>query len=246
MDRWITINTADGPMRSYFNAPSGRGGPHPGVVVLQEAYGVNAYVKSVCDRLADAGYTAVAPELYHRAGTHIEVEYADREKALGYLKELSNAMLLEDCGAAVTQLRQRPEIDPRRVAVVGFCMGGFAALLAGLATGVPAVVAFYPGMLVRRREGFAIEPIVEKLGGMRAATQIHFGEDDTSITDEDRAAVKRALDASPCAHQVIVHRGANHGFHSHDRAPTYHPQAAEEAWHEMLGWLKEHLALRTK
>ncbi|MBL9012651.1 MAG: dienelactone hydrolase family protein, partial [Myxococcales bacterium] len=63
MDRWITIKTADGPMRSYFNAPSGRG-PHPGVVVLQEAYGVNAYVKSVCDRLADAGYTAVAPELY--------------------------------------------------------------------------------------------------------------------------------------------------------------------------------------
>jgi carboxymethylenebutenolidase len=207
---------------------------------------VNAYVKSVCDRLADAGYTAVAPELYHRAGTHIEAEYSDREKALGHLKQLTNPMLLEDCGAAITQLRERPEVDPRRVAVLGFCMGGFAALLAGLATGVPAVVAFYPGLLVRPREGFAIEPIVEKLSGMRSATQIHFGDEDASITGEDRAAVKRALAASGCVHQVLVHRGANHGFHSHDREPTYHPQAAEEAWHETLAWLKENLALRAK
>lgn len=246
MDRWITIKTADGPMRSYFNAPSGRGGPHPGVVVLQEAYGVNAYVKSVCDRLADAGYTAVAPELFHRTSTHLEIPYLERETALAELKKLSNATLLEDVGAAVAELRERREVDPRRIAVLGFCMGGFAALLAGLSTAVPAIVAFYPGLLVRQREGFAIEPIVEKLATMRPATQVHFGGDDTSITSEDRLAIKQALDASPCVHQVLVHDGANHGFHSHDREQTYHPQAAEEAWHETLGWLKENLALRTK
>lgn len=243
MDRWITIKTVDGPMRSYFNAPSGRG-PHPGVVVLQEAYGVNAYVKSVCDRLADAGYTAVAPELYHRAGTHLEIEYSDHPKAMEQLRQLSNATLLEDGGAAIVELRQRPDVDPRRVAVLGFCMGGFAALLAGLSTNVPAVVAFYPGLLVRQREGFAIEPIVEKLSTMRAATQIHFGDADTSIPAEDRARVKAALAASPCVHQVIVHAGANHAFHRHDCGSIYHPQAAEEAWHETLGWLKENLAPR--
>lgn len=246
MDRWITIKTADGPMRSYFNAPSGRGGPHPGVVVLQEAYGVNSYVKSVCDRLADAGYTAVAPELFHREGTHIDVPYADHPAALAQLKKLSNATILEDCGAAIAELRARPEVDPRRIAVLGFCMGGFAALLAGLSTGVPAIVAFYPGLLVRPREGFSIEPIVEKLSSMRAATQIHFGSEDTGITAEDRAQVKQALAASPCVHQVIVHDGAKHGFHSHDREQTYHPQAAEEAWHETLGWLKENLARHPK
>ena len=57
--------------------------------------------------------------------------------------------------------------------------------------------------------------------------------------------MKRTLDESPCAHQVLVHGGANHGFHSHDREQTYHPEAAEEAWHETLACLKENLALRS-
>lgn len=241
MDSWITVKTADGPMRSYVARPSGRGGPHPGVVVFQEAFGVNAYVKSVCDRLADAGYTALAPELFHRTGTHVEIEYGDRPKVLAALAGLTNAQIEEDGGAAVAALRAMPEVDPERVGVVGFCMGGFAATLTGLTTAVGAVVAFYPGMLVVPREGLKLTPLVEQIPKLAAATQIHYGSLDQGISAEHRDAVKRALAASQCEHQVLVHEGADHGFHSHDRGPTYHPQAAEEAWHETLTWLKDSL-----
>jgi carboxymethylenebutenolidase len=242
MDSWITVNTVDGPMRSYLTRPSGRGGPHPGVVVLQEAFGVNAYVKSVCDRLADAGYTALAPELFHRTGTHVEIEYADRPRVMDALQKLSNATLEEDCGAAVTDLRNHAEVDPKRIAVLGFCMGGFAALLTALHSEVAAAIAYYPGLLVHPRPGMKIQPILDRLPDMRAATQIHFGAEDQGIPAADRARVKEALDRSPCVHQIVEHAGADHGFHSHDRAPTYHPHAAEEAWHETLGWLRENLA----
>lgn len=241
MDSWITVKTADGPMRSYVARPSGRAGPHPGLVVFMEAYGVNAYVKSVCDRLADAGYTALAPELFHRTGTHIEIEYSDRPKLMAALAGVTNAQIEEDAGAAVAALRAMPEVDPKRIGAIGFCMGGFATVLTGLTTAVGAIVAFYPGMLVAPRPGLQLTPIIDQIPKLAAATQIHYGSADAGISADDRAAVQRALDASKCVHQVLVHDGAEHGFHSHDRA-SYHPQAAEEAWHETLGWFKENLA----
>jgi carboxymethylenebutenolidase len=120
-------------------------------------------------------------------------------------------------------------------------MGGFAAVLAGLTTAVGAIVAFYPGMLVSPRPGLQLTPLVENIPRLAAATQIHYAANDHAISADDREAVKRALAASKCVHQVVVHDGAEHGFHSHDRA-SYHPQAAEDAWHETLAWLKENLA----
>lgn len=240
MDSWITVPTADGPMRSYLARPSGRGGPHPGVVVFQEAFGVNEYVKSVCDRLADAGYTALAPELYHRTGTHIEIDYRDRPKVIGALASLTLAQIEQDGGAALAALRAMPEVDPKRIGVLGFCMGGFSAILTGLTAPVDAIVAFYPALLVTQRPGLQLTPIVERMRELVAPTQIHFGAVDPSIGAADREAVKRALDAAKCPQQVIVHEGADHTFHNHT-GPAYHPQAAEEAWHETLGWLKDSL-----
>src|ERR1051326_6296876 len=97
---WLDVSPADGKMHAYHAAPDGAG-PYPGVVVLQEAFGVNAYVRSVCDRLADVGYSALAPELFHRAGTHVESPYDDREKAIAALGTITNDALEEDIGAAL-------------------------------------------------------------------------------------------------------------------------------------------------
>jgi len=237
--RWIEIATADGPMHAYLAEPDGAG-PYPGVVVLQEAFGVNAYVQSVCGRLADAGFVALAPELFHRAGTHVEIAYdeKDRARVMAALGELTNDLLEEDVGAAVAALRARTDVAPTRLAIVGFCMGGFAALLGGLTTAVAAVVAFYPGGVVRARPQFKLSPFVDRLAGMRAATLVHVGGDDAGIPPDDIAAVKAALDRSPAQREVIVWPGAKHGFHCHDRTPVYDPKTAELAWHRTLAWLE--------
>jgi carboxymethylenebutenolidase len=235
--KWLAATTADGPMECYYAAPGGAG-PFPGIVVMQEAFGVNAYVRSVCERLADVGYAALAPELFHRHGAHVEVSYEHMPRIVELLGALTNDMIEEDAGAALAALRARPEVDPKRLGVVGFCMGGFAAILTGLTAAVEAVVAFYPGGLVRARPQLKLHPLLERMRGLRAATQIHFGGDDAGIPPEDVEAVRLALHAAPGRHDVHVWPGAKHGFHSHDRTPVYDPKSAEDAWHATLRWFE--------
>ena len=235
--KWIEIETADGHMHSYLSEPDGSG-PYPAVVVIQEAFGVNEYVRSVCDRLADQGYVAVAPEIFHRTGTHLELPYGDWDKVKAHFTALTNDTLEEDVGAAVAWLRARNDVDPRRLATMGFCVGGFAALLGGATTAVAAVVAWYPGGVVNERPGINLKPIVKKLETMKAATLVNFGGEDASIGEADRAAIKHALEKSHSRHATMVWPGAKHGFHSYDRLDVFNPQAAEDAWHKSLEWLQ--------
>ena len=239
---WIEIATADGAMHAYRSEPAGAG-PYPGIVVCQEAFGVNAYVRSVCDRLADEGYVAIAPELFHRAGTHLEFPYDDRERAIASLGTVTNDTLVEDVGATLAALRGHRGVDPRKLAVIGFCMGGFAALLAGLTTAVSTVVAFYPGGLVHPRPVLKLQPFVDRLPQLHTATLINFGGDDAGITPDQVEAVRAALARSPSRHEIVVWPGAKHGFHTHDRTPAYDAHTADQAWHKTLAWL--HSMLRS-
>ena len=234
---WIEIETADGGMHAYLAEPDG-GGPYPGIVVLQEAFGVNAYVRSVCERLADVGYVAVAPELFHRTEIHFEVPYDDREHALAALGAVTNDTLEQDIGAALAALRAKPEVAPARVAVLGFCMGGFGAILAGLTSAVAAIVAFYPGGLVRARPPLKLSPLLDRIPELRAPVLLNFGGDDFAIPPEDVEAVRIALGHSKSLHEIVVWPGAKHGFHTQDRTPAYDPHTAERAWHGTLAWLE--------
>jgi len=239
--KWIDVTTADGPMHAYLAEPGGAG-LYPGIVVVQEAFGVNEYVRSVVDRLADAGYVALAPELYHRTGKHIEIAYDQREGVLEILSKIDNNAVSEDIGSAVAAVRARPDVDPKRIGIIGFCMGGFATILGGLTTAAAAIVAFYPGGLVNVRPQFKLRPLVDRIHTMRAATLCIYGADDHGIPEADINAVREALAKSPSRHRVTVYPNAGHGFHSYDRAGAYAPVAAEKAWHETLDWFATNLA----
>lgn len=234
--KWIEIETADGRMHSYLSEPDGAG-PYPAVVVIQEAYGVNEYVRSVADRLADAGYVAVAPEIFHRTGTHLDLPYSNWDAIKPHFTALTNDTLEEDIGSALAWLRARTDVDPRRLATMGFCVGGFAALLGGLTTAVAAVVAWYPGGVVHERPGVQLKPIVDRLKTIKAATLVNFGGEDASIDETQRTAIKLALEHSHSRHATVIWPGAKHGFHSYDRTDVYNPQAAEDAWHKSVEWL---------
>jgi carboxymethylenebutenolidase len=235
-NKWLAIPTADGPMEGYYAVRDGAG-PYPGVVVLQESFGVTRYLRSVCDRLADVGFAALAPELFHRSGHHVEVPYEHAPRAQQLLATLTNGMVTEDVGAAVAAVRARSEVDAERVGVVGFSAGGFAALLAGLTTAVRAIVAFYPGLLVRARPTLQLTPLLDRLPKLRVPTLLHFGGIDAGIPPEDVEAIRQAMAHVRARHELVVWPGANHGFHSDDRTPVYDPHSAEQAWHKTLAWL---------
>jgi carboxymethylenebutenolidase len=238
----ITIDTPDGPMNAFLARPDGAG-PNPALLVAQEAFGVNSHIKNVCRRLAEKGYVALAPELFHRDGPGIELPYDDFPRVMPYLARLTNAGLLVDLGAALKQLRSHAAVDASRVGVIGFCMGGFAALLAGRRLNVRTVVAFYGGGVVRERPGFGLTPFVDELSKMKAPVLAIFGGNDQSITPGDVASISQALEASGATHEVVVYPEGGHGFACDERA-SYDATSAAAAWKKTSEWLERTLGKR--
>jgi carboxymethylenebutenolidase len=224
-----------------FVARPERPDPAPALIVAQEAFGVNEHIKGVCRRLAAEGYLALAPELFHREGRGLTPSYENVPAALAHLKPLSNAGLLMDARASLGVLRRRADVDPARVGIIGFCMGGFTALLAAAHTDVAVAIAFYGGGVVRARQGIGFTPFVDDLRRVTMPVLCLFGDQDTQITMTDIDAIRDALDESEAAHDIVVYPGAGHAFFCDARA-AYHPPSAADAWRRTLDWLHETLA----
>jgi carboxymethylenebutenolidase len=238
-DETVTITTTDGPMDAYVASPDGVG-PHPAVVVAQEAFGVNHHIRDVCRRFATAGYVAVAPELFHREGRGLEVAYGDMAPAMQLLATLTNAGLEGDLAAALEHARMRSDVDSARVGVVGFCVGGFAAFLAACRLTPATTVSFYGGGIVRKRPQFSLEPVLPEAGRITAPVLCIFGAGDKGLPPEDVDAIRAALDRLDVAHDVIAYPGAGHAFFC-DARPAYAAEAAAAAWQRTLAWLERHL-----
>ncbi len=237
----VTLSTPDGPMDAYLASPAAAG-PHAAVVVVQEAFGVNEHVRDVCRRLAAAGYVALAPEIFHRAGTGIEIPYSDMPPAMAQLALLTNAGLEQDLAAALAHLRSRGDVDPECVGVVGFCVGGFAAFLAACRLDPGATVSFYGGGIVRPRTGLALAPLIDEAAEIRAPLLCVFGSEDGGIPPADVDAIRDRLGKLGAMHQVVVYEGAKHAFFNDLRPTAYHPEAAQAAWERTLAWFARHLA----
>jgi len=230
----VTIATTDGPMDAYLARPATKG---PGVVVIQEAFGVNEHIIDVCDRLAAQGYAALAPEIYHRRGKGLAVPYDTPAPAMAELALLTNDGLETDLAAALACLRGEDGVDPARVGLMGFCVGGFAAFLGACRLDPAATVAFYGGGIVRAREGMALEPVLEEADAIDAPLLCLFGSEDAGIPMSDVDAIKKRLGIG-C--EVHVYEGAKHAFFN-DRRPNFHAAAAADAWTRTLDWFGKSL-----
>lgn len=240
LDRTVTLQTADGPMDAYLALPEGAG-PHPALVVLQEAFGVNAHIRDVCRRFAAEGFVALAPEVFHRSGRGIDVPYAELPVAIGYLRECTNDGLAMDVAAALAHLRSLPEVAPARVGVVGYCMGGLAAFIAACRTDVNATVVYYGGGLIHERPGMKLRPPLGEAASIRAPLQGHFGSEDPGIPVSDVEMLRDRLTELGKDHEIHVYTGAGHAFFC-DARPAYVPAAAALAWSRTLAWLRLKLA----
>lgn len=189
------------------------------VVVLQEIFGVNHHIRSICDRLASDGYHAVAPSLFDRQSPGFESGYSaeDVETARGFLKDLNWDHLMLDTEAAISHLKS----SGQKVAVVGFCLGGSIAYLAATKGKVDCAVGYYGGQIAR----FADE-------SPKIPTILHFGKNDQSIPME---AVEEIGRKQP---QLPIHiYDAGHGFNCDERG-SYDPENAKLSWSRTLDFLK--------
>lgn len=235
---WLTVSTADGPMRVYRVHPGAQRTetPEAAVIVLQEAFGVNDHIQNVAQRLAAEGYLAVAPDLFHRSGVET-VDYADRDTAMRLIGELGAEPIATDIGAVLTHLREAEGIPADRTAAVGFCFGGRAAFTAATALPVAATVVFYG-------PGIASGPyaVLNRAADIRGPVLMFVGDADPTIPQEDVSAIKTAAERNGLDLRLVLFAGAGHAFHCDARPAQYVADAARKAWLQTVEFLAQTLS----
>ncbi|HXZ85281.1 MAG TPA: dienelactone hydrolase family protein [Myxococcota bacterium] len=232
-----TVQTADGPMDLYEALPEGKS--RGAVIVVQEAFGVNEHIQDVTRRFAAAGYRAVAPALFHRAGGGT-APYTDFSKVMPLFKGVNDDAVMMDVDATLAHLRAQGFADAQ-IGLVGFCFGGRVSFLVATRRKLGAVVGFYGGGIVAaRRPGFpTLIGDTAKLGSPWLGL---FGDKDQGIPVEDVEVLRATLARETRQpHEVVLYEGAEHGFHC-DVRPSYQERAAKDAWRRTLEWLEKHVS----
>ena len=227
------LTTLDGPMRACCASPDGP--PRGGIVVIQEAFGLNAHIEDVTRRFAAGGYLAVAPELFHRSDDPGPFSYDDFAAVIPAMAALSDELMLADVDAALAHLATSG-IPSARTGIVGFCMGGRVSFLVAARRALGAAVGFYGGGIVTAR--FPQFPaLVGEIPALATPWLGLFGDRDGSIPVDDVEQLRTALVDAPVDTDVVRYPEAEHGFFC-DLRPAYAPDAAADAWVRTLGWFE--------
>lgn len=222
MGKAISLTASDGHRLGGYRADP-VGTPKGGIVVAQEIFGVNSHIRNVCDRLAAAGYSAVAPALFDRFVRDFESGYTPDEvaNARKYLGNIDWDAMLRDAAAAQNELKSAGPVG-----AIGFCMGGTVAFLAATRlAGISAAIGFYGGQIIR----FADEK-------PKCPVQLHFGEKDDHIPMTDVETIRKKQPGA----EVFTY-SAGHGFYCDERG-SFHAPSAREAWDRSLAFFATNLA----
>jgi carboxymethylenebutenolidase len=213
--------------------------PATGVIVLQEAFGVTAHIRSILFRLRDLGYVAASPHLYEHIGDP-DIAYTDIDAAIAAAGTVERTRLLTDIDAALDVL-ERVGVPADRVGVIGFCMGGSAALAATCHRDVGAAVTFYGGGITTGR--FGVAPLVDEVRSLRAPWLGLYGDQDPGIRTDEVERLRTALERSAYPTEIVRYPDAGHGFHC-DARDSYEKASALDAWERTVDWLARHLDRR--
>jgi carboxymethylenebutenolidase len=213
------------------------GPPAPGIVVLQEIFGVNDYIRSVCDRVAAMGYVAHAPHNFWRMEPEFAVEPSQGDEGMGRgfakMGEYDWSHTTVDLQAAVDHLKSSPHCDGR-IAIMGFCFGGSLTFHAACTVSPDCAISYYGSGIAGMLD--------EHADNISCPTLIHFGGDDPYLPREDADAVAERF-AGVDHVDVLVQAGAGHAF-DNDINPVFsNPEAAAAAWTETTSFLAEHLPI---
>ena len=213
--------------RGYLSAPAGGSGP--GVVVIQEWWGLNDQIKEVCDRFAEDGFVALAPDIYRGKVTK------EPDEAGKLMMSLNIEQAAKDMAGAIDHLQAHGAVAGDGVGVIGYCMGGGLALL--LATirpdAVKAVVPCY-GLIPWP----AAQPDYTKL---QARVQGHYAEGDEFFPPAEARKLEEQLKGLGHDAEFFVYPGTDHAFTNHHRPEVHDPEASGQVWDRSVAFLRESL-----
>ena len=222
--RDITTNELHGG--AYLALPDASG-PHPAVVVIHEASGLDAHIKRITGRFADAGYAALAVDLF--TGRNRAICMA--RYMAGMLMGSVNRYGIDDLKSALTFLAKLPEVDAQRMGAIGFCMGGgFAIAWACTDSRLKAIAPFY-GVNPRPLE------VVKRLCPVVGS----YPEND--FTARAGRAIDQALTREQITHDIKIYPNTRHSFFN-DTSSSYDHQAADDSWHRVMEFFGEQLGKR--
>lgn len=210
MGSYLTIAASDGSgeFRAYLALPkSGKG---PGIVLAQEIFGINDYVREVADYYAEEGYVVLAPDLFWRQQPNVDLGYTpdDWRKAFGFFQGFNQDQGIADIDATLAALRQRTELDGK-VGVLGFCLGGKLAYLAACRCDVDVAVGYY---------GVGIQDNLDESKNIKGRLVLHFAEKDQFCPALARDAIFVALQGRPNV-ELYLYPDVDHAF---ARPPSEH------------------------
>lgn len=212
---WTRIAGSAGSFDAYLALPPAGSGP--GLLLFQEIFGVNEHMRSLAEQYALDGFVVLAPDVFWQQQRRVELGYEgeERQRALALIGAADRAAMRRDIVDGVQALRALPQVGPRRVGALGYCLGGRLAYIAAAAAGVDAAVAYYGG---------GIHEQLELAPRIACPLLFHYGALDAHIpaaaVDQVRAAM-HGKDAEVC-----VYEAAEHGFNCWARASYHAPSAA--------------------
>jgi carboxymethylenebutenolidase len=226
----VTVKASDGTeMRCYVSRAANP--QAPGLIVIPEAFGVNAHHRQVCDRFSETGYTAIAPEVFHRtAPAGWEGDYNDFASVMPHYQAMTLEGMEADLKAAAGWLKGNS--DPARMGCTGFCLGGRMTFLANAVLPLKAAASFYGGGIAND-----MLPLAKKQNG---PIVLFWGGQDKHIPLDQVHAISAALKDAGKDYTEVVFSEADHAFMNNDRS-SYHKNSADDAWAHVISFFKNHL-----
>jgi len=223
-----TIKVAQQGMALHVGQPTAAG-RSPAIVVIMHAPGVDAFIHSIVGRLGTAGYVSAAPDLYHRQdGTGEPLEQMAR---------LKDVEVIQDVTAAVDFLCGQPTVDPERLAIMGFCMGGRVAyMMAAAEKRLKAAVVYYGGNIMKSWGEGAATPFA-RTAEIGCPILFHFGEEDANPSPADRVKLAEELTRLGKKHEFFTYPNAGHAFMNFTNSERYREAASEASWPRTIDFL---------
>ena len=227
----VTISGPDGKFSGYLAQPASNKGP--GVVVIQEIFGVNEVIRGICNSLADQGYFALAPDLFWRIEPNVQItdkSEAEWKKAFELYQKFNVDTGVKDIQAAMTHLRGVPGAGPK-IGAVGFCLGGLLAYLTATRANVDASVGYY---------GVGIERHLTEKDHIKKPLLLHIAEKDQFVPPAAQQQVIDALKSNPLV-TIYVYPGVDHAF-ARAGGQHHNKQAADLANKRTAEFFQKHLS----
>ena len=225
-----TVNfTSDNfTIRAFLAEPTRTPSGSPTIVIIHEWWGLNDHIKDLARRFADAGYVAMATDLYSRLGNKVT---KDANEAASLMGALPSQAALRDLNAATKYLKQQPFVDAQRIGVVGFCMGGTLALNQACHNSDLKAAAVFYGKV----------PPIETFDYLLCPVLYHYAGQDGWVTKQEVDRLRQGLEQFGKPGEVAVYPNCQHAFFNDTRHEVYSEPDAKAAWQKTLQFFATHL-----